>query len=153
MALGYALLALASAILLHALVRRLPRSPGSVATFLTVATVCAIALAAHLIRKNGLTPETIAAATIYAFGCELYLFLSTFSLASISSNILAELFRQPLAETDLSERYTSDRMVRLRIARMIAAGLMAEDAGNLRLTRKGMRMVRVFERLGALFGH
>lgn len=153
MPLALALLALAAAVLLHALLMRLPRAPGSVATFIGVGAVGAIVLAAILIRMFGLAPEAFAAGLIYAFGCELYLFLSTFSLASISSNILAELRLGPLTEGELARRYASERMVRLRIERLLAAGLMVEADGAFQLTPKGAHLVGILERLRALFGH
>lgn len=153
MALSLAMVALLSAVLTHAFVMRLPRVPGSIVTFLGMGTIWALVLTAVLVPGYGIGTETVAALLTYTFGCELYLFLSTFSLASISSNILAELRRHPLDERELARRYASERMVRLRIERLLAANLIAEEAGALRLTPKGARMVRIFDRLSALFGH
>jgi hypothetical protein len=153
MALGIAVLTLLSAILVHAAVMRLSLPPGSVATFIGVAFAGAIGLGTILTGEALPTAEIIAALLTYCFGCELYLFLSTFSLASISSNILAQLQEQPLDEGALARRYASELMVRLRIERLLAADLVVEDAGTLRLTPKGRRMVRIFERLRVLLGH
>ncbi len=153
MALAIAVLTLLAAVLIHALVMRLSPPLGSVAAFVAVAFAGAVALAAILLRQMGIAAETIAALLTYAFGCELYLFLSTFSLASISSNILAELRQRSLSEEELAHRYASERMARLRIERLLAAGLIEEKAGTLSLTPKGARTVRIFERLRALFGH
>ncbi len=125
MALVIAVIALLSAVLLHAAIMRLPLPLGSVAAFVAVASAGALGLAAALFGGFGVTAETLAALLIYAFGCELYLFLSTFSLASISSNILAELRRQSLTQDELARRYASERMARLRIERLLAAGLVA----------------------------
>ncbi len=153
MVLGIAVIALLSAVLFHAAVMRLSLPLGSVATFIVVAFAGAIGLGAIMTGEAVPTAEIIASLLTYGFGCELYLFLSTFSLASISSNILAELRQHSLTHDGLARRYASERMVRLRMERLLAADLVVEDAGTLRLTPKGRRMLRIFERLRVLFGH
>ena len=143
-ALGAAILSYAAAVAV---------SSAATAAWTPIQWALNAALTANPIGILVVALAALSAGLIYAFGCELYLFLSTFSLASISSNILAELRLGPLTEGELARRYASERMVRLRIERLLAAGLMVEADGAFQLTPKGAHLVGIFERLRALFGH
>jgi hypothetical protein len=107
-----------------------------------------------LVGRYGIAaPQTWAAALLYAFCCELYIFLFTFAMSSITANLVARLSRCDMTDMDIEQLYDSRHMVATRLDRLIAVGLVTEHTGELRLTAEGRRMVRTFRRLRRFFRH
>ncbi len=138
------------AVTVHAVLCRLSLPFGTVARFFIAGSGVGISLSCFVCASHGIySVETFSALSAYGFLCELYLFLSTLAMASISSNLLIRLKGNRLQEQDLIAMYDADRMVAVRIERLLAAGLLAEDSGRLHLTRAGTRIVTGFQRLRA----
>ena len=106
-----------------------------------------------LLKAVGVTADLTAGLLVFALGCELYLFLSTLSLASISSNILAFLREKPATEGELAARYSGWRMAEIRVERLLAGDFIAPDGDRLRLTPRGRKTARTFHRLRSFFRH
>jgi hypothetical protein len=104
-------------------------------------------------RYGATAPQTWAGAMVYALSCELYIFLFTFALTSITANLVGKLSRCDLTDTDIEQLYDSRHMVATRLDRLIAIGLVVERPAGLQLTRKGARMACTLSRLRGFFRH
>jgi hypothetical protein len=147
-------LALMLAMAGHAVLCRASLASDVVTRFLIAGGLVGACLVWWLIGHYGLTaPQTWAAALVYAFCCELYIFLFTFAMSSITANLLGRLSRGCMTDADIEQLYDSRHMVATRLDRLMAVGLIEETPAGLRLTAKGTRMVRTFRHLRQLFGH
>jgi hypothetical protein len=141
------------AILLHAVACRLPLPFGSVVRFVMIGSVCGLVAVVVMITEYGLTADVAGATLAFAFAAELYLFLFTMTLGSVSANILALLNRAPATPMDINNFYDDRLMAALRIERLLATGLAQEHGGMISLTRKGELVARLFAVLRTAFGH
>ena len=149
-----ALLGLMIAMVGHAGFCRASVPLNVVTRFLLVGGLVAVCLVWWLFNRYGATaPQTWAGALVYAFCCELYVFLFTFAMSSITANLLAKLLRSDMTDTDIEQLYDSRHMVATRLDRLVAVGLIDERPTGLRLTTEGTRMVRTFRWLRGLFRH
>jgi hypothetical protein len=149
-----ALLGLIVAVVGHAVVCRVPMPLNVVTRFLLIGGLVGIALVWWLLNGWGVTtPQAWAGAAVYAFCCELYIFLFTFAMSSITANLLTNLSRSEMNDADIEQLYDSRHMVATRLDRLVAVGLVDEGPSGLRLTTAGTRMVRAFDRLRSLFRH
>jgi uncharacterized membrane protein YeaQ/YmgE (transglycosylase-associated protein family) len=149
-----ALLGLMMAVVGHAALCRAPVPLNGVTRFLLIGSLVGACLVWWLVHRYGATAaQTWAAAVVYAFCCELYIFLFTFAMSSITANLLANLSRSDMSDADIEQLYDSRHMVATRLDRLVAVGLVDEGPTGLRLTTEGARMVRTFRRLRGLFRH
>jgi hypothetical protein len=150
-ALGFTIVA---SVLAHALLTRLAPNRNTVFLFLLGGTAMGAALVAWNWRTFGLLSfETLVAALAYAAFCELYLFLFTLALASISANILARLATGPRIADELNQLYDSSGMVEQRLVRMAGSGLIELNGTNVRLTGCGTTVVHCYRALRRFFRH
>src|SRR5919112_4846399 len=103
------------AILLHALVTRLPLGVSSVARYVIVGGLGGLALAAHLVALYGPTTPVVTALLLFALASEVYIFLFTLTMSSISSTILLTLRSGAIDEQALDARYSASYMVDSRL--------------------------------------
>jgi hypothetical protein len=149
-----ALLGLMMAVVGHAVLCRAPVPLNGVTRFLLVGGLVGVCLLWWLLYRYGVAaPQAWAGAAVYAFCCELYVFLFTFAMSSVTANLLAKLSRHDMTDTDIEELYGSRHMVATRLDRLVAVGLVDEVPSGLSLTPEGARMVRIFRRLRGLFRH
>jgi hypothetical protein len=149
-----ALLGLMMAVVGHAVLCRASVPLNGVTRFLLIGGLVGVCLVWWLLHRYGATaPQTWAAAVVYAFCCELYVFLFTFAMSSVTANLLAKLSQRDMTDTDIEQLYDSCHMVATRLDRLVAIGLVDERPAGLRLTIEGARMVRTFRRLRGLFRH
>jgi hypothetical protein len=142
------------AIVLHAVTGRIPLIANAVIRFLAAGGAVGLALIAWLVDRYGLaSAELWSGAAIYAFLCQLYIFLFTMTLGSISANLLVHLSRGPLRLDEVEQLYAGRRMVEFRIARLIGTSLLAHEAEGLALTPRGLRTVAMYRRLRSFFKH
>jgi hypothetical protein len=128
-----AFLALMLAVIGHASLRG-ASIPLDVARFLLTGGIIGAGLVWWLVSRYGVSAtQTWAGAIIYAACCELYIFLFTFAMTSITANLIGKLSRRDL--------------------RLIAIGLVVERPTRLQLTTKGARLARIFYQLRGLFRH
>jgi hypothetical protein len=149
-----ALIALVLAVLAHSVLCRVSLPLNSVTRFLMSGAVVGACLVWWLIYRYGATAsQTWAATLMFAFGCELYLFLFTMAMTSVAANLLANLARRDMTDADIEQLYESRDMVAARLDRLVAAGLLADSPAGLQLTAEGQRMVSIFRRLRGFFRH
>lgn len=152
--LTYAVALWFSAVVFHALACRLSMPCGSVPRFLVVGSGSGLCLAWLVWDRYGiLAPQTLSALLAYSFLCELYIFLSTTALYSVSATLLLALRHQQCTEKDLADIYDSSTMVSRRIERLLSVGLLCEVGGELRLTRNGRRLASRFVAIKQFLGH
>jgi len=137
----------------HAIACRFPLRADRVTRFLIVGIVAGAGLTWILIGQYEMSAlDIVAALLVYAFACELYIFLFTMTIGSISSNILVRLLRQEMRISDVALAYDSEQMVRQRIDRLIGIAFLERRQNGVALTAKGNRFVLVFRRLRRFFG-
>lgn len=138
-----ALLTFAGAVAVHALLARLPGG-NPITKFLLAGGTCGLALAAHLLLTGGPLLAVASAVAIYAFACELYLFLFTMVASSISARLLLILRQRPLKTAEIQDLYEPRGMVERRLERLVAAGLLHRETGGYRVTERGRRLASRF---------
>jgi hypothetical protein len=147
-------LATACAVLAHGVICRLDIALDRVLRFLLVGSAVGAALLAVMVREFGFfSVETWAAVLGYAFACELYIFLFTFTISSISANLLMSLHRRALTLDEVDAIYDSERMVAQRLERLLQGGFLQMDGPALKVAPKGMRFHRFLRALCDLFRH
>jgi hypothetical protein len=95
----------------------------------------------------------LAALLVYAFACELYIFIFTTSLASIGANILIALSKYPRDGIEAASICESRSMVSARLNRLVVAGFMKANDAPLTLTMKGEKLVRTTSAVREFFRH
>jgi hypothetical protein len=149
-----AILSLMIAVVGHAGFCRVSMSLNVVTRFLISGGLVGVCLVWWLLNRYGATaPQAWAGALVYAFCCELYIFLFTFAMSSITANLVGRLSRCDMTDKDIEQFYDSRHMVATRLDRLVAIGLVDEQPAGLRLTSGGARMVRTFRLLRGVFRH
>lgn len=144
--------ALLSAVALHAIACRLSLRVDRVMRFLAIGSLVGLCLILVISRRHGFwSVETMAAALTYGFLCELYLFLFTMTISSISSNIVVRLLQSDLAISEIDAVYSTGAMIHARLDRLVATGFVRPCGSALVLTDKGRRSVQIFESLRRFF--
>jgi len=123
---------------LHAVAARLRPAGNRVNQFLLVGGIggLVVILAGPAVPW----PERLAGVAAYAFACELYLFLFTFVISSVTVALLLTRRSGPAAGISLQPA----EMVQRRLRTMAAAGLLRQDGERFALTAKARRVVRVY---------
>ena len=141
----------AVAVGLHGLVTRLPLRVSSVARYVGVGSACGLALGAHVVALYGLTTPAITALLLFALASEVYIFLFTLTMNSISATILLTLRAGALDEAALDARYSALYMVDSRLVKLEANDFLRREGDRFRLTARGRGLVASFHRLRRLF--
>jgi DNA-binding HxlR family transcriptional regulator len=144
---------LGAAVGAHAVACRLPLSGTSFGKFLGVGGALGLGLAGHLAAVYGAPVESLAALLVYAFVCELYIFMFTLVISSVSASILVTLDGSSLTEEEIGERLGGEAMLSLRIERLRAAGLLEATVTGYRVTDKGRRLLGAWRSLRRFFRH
>lgn len=146
------LVSFGAALLLHRLACRLSLEADRVSRFVAAGGIAGAGLLWATSARYGIASvETVAAALVYGFLCELYIFLFTMTISSISSNLLVRLSSQDMRVEEIAHRYDSRQMVRQRLERLAATGFVSRAGSGLVLTPKGAGFVRTFEALRRFF--
>ncbi|TKS58084.1 MAG: hypothetical protein EWM73_03641 [Nitrospira sp.] len=153
MAIVLALAAFVLAVLLHGLAMRAPLQLDSVRRFMLIGVPLGVALVTVSLARFGPTLPGIAAILLYALLCELYIFLFTLVLSSVSATMLIMLRRGPVQASALASVYDPQEMVQLRLDRLLRNGFVARASGRFSVTEKGERLHRIFTGLRRFFGH
>jgi hypothetical protein len=125
---------------------------NSVYAFLTTGTVAGIGLLA-IAYFNLSFNVGLSAILIYAFLCELHIFIFTFAYSSISANLLVQLRRQAMDIDQIDNLYADDAMVRERIDVLQQNGFIDSSGDHIATTAKGRRFTAIFNAARQFFGH
>jgi len=142
-------------IITHSIASRLPvlKNNNSVVLFIMIGSIFGLIYAALLYIMQGLTLCLLSNLLVYAFGCELYIFIFTMTIGSISANLLLRLRNHNLTIEEINRLYNSKKMVSDRIQRLISVELIAESDAGLFLSSKGERLARAFAWFRSFFRH
>jgi hypothetical protein len=124
---------------------------NAILRFVLIGCVFGLGLGVGLGVFYGLTVELLTGMLLYGLGCELYIFVFTLSLYSISANLLIRLRANAMTAQQVDALYDSGRMVELRLNRLVHKNLLYRDGDRLCLTGIGLRLATVFHRFGATF--
>lgn len=144
-------LAFLVAIALHGLTGLLFGS--AVFRFLAVAIPIGILMLVYVGLQTGVSPAFFASMFTYGFLCELYMFLFTLCMASVSANLIMFVAGGERDISLLAERYDSTDMVQLRLDRLETANLLHRDGDKFSLTPRARFLVAAYRWLRTLFGH
>lgn len=148
------LAALALAIGLHAALARISPAGNRVRQFMSAGGLSGGAL----ILLFGSRPDMplhfrLAGVLFYAFGCELYIFLFTFVISSVSvALLLARLGHRDQPDTG-SPSPNPTQMVERRLVGMAAAGLLEYRGGRFYLNRRSRFVLACYRVLRRFFRH
>lgn len=146
-------LALLTGVILHGLAARFDVGLSRETLFLVTGGVSGAALGVWLISRHETGLATVASLLAFAFCSELYIFLFTLTLNSISAGILLQLGSCALTASELEHLCNGRVMVERRLEQMVAAGFIAVHSGDvISVTQKGKKLIRVFSVLRRFFG-
>jgi len=117
---------------------------GALGAFLLAGCAVGAGLAGFLLQRSGLTAESLAALSSYAFACELYIFLFSSISSSISASLLYGLRSGALSATELESRFGGAAMVERRLSRMLSTGILQRSATSYSLTARGIGLMRAY---------
>src|SRR2546426_11440128 len=132
-AVGYFVMAVAA----HGCIPRLVWWKDPVSNFLLVGSLLGLMLIGHMSVVYGFALPTFASIAFYAFACELYMFLFTLVMSSVSAKLLMTLRHTFVSDTDMDEMYSTDGMVERRLERLLGVRLLNRDGGQWKLSPKG----------------
>jgi hypothetical protein len=142
------------AVLGHAWLCRVQLSMNVVFRFLIFGCILGAGLIWWLYNEYGIThPQLWAGILIYGFVCELYIFLFTLVISSVSVNLLVSLLGGKMTRAEIDSLYDSGQMVSTRLDRLTDAGFLTRGLKGFELTQKGARTIRMFEWLRSFFHH
>lgn len=145
--------AFALAVMMHGLILRLPLKIDSVRRFLLIGLPLGLFLVVVSLSVFGFTMAGFAAIVLYALLCELYLFLFTLVISSVSVTMLIMLRRGSIESAALISTYDPNEMVRVRIDNLVKTGFVERHRGKLAMTAKGRMLHRTFSVLRRFFCH
>jgi len=143
----------ALALVLHAIWCQVASRPSVVVKFVLTGGAVGLALLGHLVAVVGLTHGTLAGLLVFALASELYLFLCTLIITSVSAIWLRRLYRGSIETAALAEAYSPTWMVDSRLVRLVENGFLVRDGDGYRLTEKGRGLIGTFSRLRAVLKH
>jgi DNA-binding HxlR family transcriptional regulator len=138
----------ACAVITHALLSRAQSGVGTVRRFFLIGLGYGIILVLWAILSGA---YSIASVLVYAFGCELYIFVFTLAANSVSLGIVVRLLDGPAPISELSVVYSTVNMVERRLMQLEASGLISRSVVGWQISPKGVTIVRAFGRLRKFF--
>jgi DNA-binding MarR family transcriptional regulator len=111
--------------------------------------VGAIWLAVVAAREARALP-VVAAALMFAFLCELYIFTFTLVANSVAVSLLLTVRGGCTSAAALEQLYRPEAMVQRRLDQLERAALIRRTRGTLTVTEAGLRLIRTFTRVTAL---
>lgn len=142
------------AIFIHALSRRFFPIFGAVSQFFVIGSLVGLFLIAFLGFYYGyILPNALTALLCYSLLCEVYIFLFSAVLSSISLNLLLRLERGGGTADSISQSFDGESMVVRRIDRMIQADLLQAQGTGAILSPKGKRIFGILTLLRKFFKH
>ena len=146
-----ALFALVAAIIGQVVMTRLQFGGSFVARFLLVGGGVGLVMAGSLVRAYGWGVEFWAGVFVYAFACELYVFLVTLVDSSISVSLLLLLRRGSSSRAEIDHLSSSRAMVASRLEKLRMNGLLRRAGSSYALTGRGLRLLVLFRALRVFF--
>lgn len=140
-------------VVLHAVLCRLPIKANIVAKFLMAGIPLGLLLAYRQLDHTGLSVKSMAGLTLYAFICELYIFIFASVPASISISLLRTLHKKVMTQDEINQCLESRALFEWRLSGLEREGLLEKTSSVCRVTVKGKRLAGFFRALQKFFGH
>lgn len=141
-----------AAVGLQPLICRVLPAKSPLLNFMLGALPIGACLAWDTVRTSGLSTG-LAAASFYALLCEVHVFLIALLPQSVSFQLLRMLSAGDRSPDEIEAALSGKAMVDRRIAGLRKAGLLTRDDRDLRVTKKGRFLVRLYRKARAFFGH
>ena len=148
-----AVLYFGATVVLHAIWCRASTRFSVVVKLVAVGGLVGLVMIGHLLAVYGLTIATLAGVLTFALASELYVFMFTLILSSVSAIWLRRLHRGGIESEALAEAYSPAWMVETRLERLADNDFLIRDGDRYRVTKRGLKMMRTFGRLRAFFRH
>jgi len=148
----YSIMAFLLAVIAHAILVRTFPSTGKLALFLISGFLLGLLLITAITTKYSFfSIQLFSAVSIYSFLCELYIFLFSSLLSSISMNILSMLYAHRKESIDITKIYSGEKMVSIRLARLTKLGILKVEKQNYLITEKGIVFSQSMQKLQSYF--
>jgi hypothetical protein len=146
-------LAVVSSVAAHAVIRHTVPKFNSVLAAMVVSIPCGLGLAFLVgTKRSWFGPEWLGVMLLYGFAMELYVFLFTMVLSSVSVSLL--LSRNTRQDEVASSRELSGRqMFDNRLIALQQSGFIVSANDSYMLTPVGVRTVKLVGALRSFFGH
>lgn len=143
------------AIFVHGIASHMPacKKINSIKLFLLISCILGLGYIIVQYATYGGSFNLVANCLLYGFSCELYIFIFTMCISSVSANILLRLLAHNLKLDDIKGFYDSKHMVNNRLERLCKIGFIEGTPQELCLSNKGHLLVNVFTRLRLFFRH
>ncbi len=146
-----AVIATVIAIFLHWLSQYFLRATGCFLRFIIVfLLVFCGSIYWHIATQTALD-EALSAMVWFIFLCELYMFLFSLSLSSLSVKMLQLLAKRAASRDEIQNLYQPASMVAKRIERLQSSGLITGEKSAFTLTPKGQKLVKLFGYVRSIF--
>jgi hypothetical protein len=146
-----ALFALMAGVTGQFLAARFQMGRGFVARFLLVGGTVGCVMVACLMTTYGLSVEFWAGMLVYAFACELYIFLGTLVDSSVSVSLLLSLRHGSSSRAELDRRSSGRAMVASRLEKLCENGLLERAGDRYTVTRRARWLLALFRALRFFF--
>ena len=148
----WALSALAIAIVGQMPVMRLTGLRNAMVAFILLGAPIGLVLITVLIQTYPID-RAAAGVLLYAFLCEIWMFIISSSFSSVSANLLLNLRGGTMHGDEIDRLYDNHAMIGQRVQWLSHIGAAVEIDGRLLPTRRGLWVVQVFNRLRHFFDH
>jgi hypothetical protein len=142
----------ALAVLGQALILRLSARSNGMVAFVLAGVPVGLALMAALLPGYS-TSQAWAGVFLYAFLCELWMFVFSSTFSSVSANLTLHLRAQPLRRSHIDQLYDNRAMIHRRIRWLHHIHAAVEKDGRLVPTDRGRKLAGLFDAVRTFFGH
>jgi hypothetical protein len=153
MAIESSIFALAVAILLHGSLVRLFKGINTVICFILEGVFVGLLLFLYLIYYEGISYILFASLLIYMLACEIYIFIFTLVMSSISANIILGIGDKKMNLYKYEGESIYIEMVQERVSRLESNGFIEKSKSGYLVTPKGYFLNQKFIRLKYFFKH
>lgn len=140
------------AVLGQSLILRSTALRNGVVAFVAAGMPVGLALMAVLL-PNYPRDRAWAGTLLYAFLCELWIFVFSATLSSVSANLMLHLRVCAMRRDEIDQLYDNRGMIQRRIGWLRRIGAAVEKNGRLMPTARGRRLASLFDTLLDFFGH
>jgi hypothetical protein len=148
------LLAFLLSVALNAGATRLWKDVPPFVTFLGISTLIFAGLAGrYFFSVEGEAIDMVAGLLLFAAATEFYVLLILLVANSISVSILLHARSRPLSSGALAELYSEEKMLAMRLHKIVSMGLVEGRDGIFFLTPSGRRLLNRLDTVRKFFGH
>jgi len=146
------LMAFLAAVLTQYLLLRFTGLRSAVVAFAIAGMGIGLGLTAYLLLFHELD-YVVAGSLLYAFMSEMWIFVFTFVLGSVSANLMRHLGKRGMTRDEIDMLYDSRLMIRGRISGLHNSAAITSADGHLLPTTRGRWLAQLFNAVRTFFGH